>query len=98
MIPFLCIYFCVRMTMSGYVPVGVGACGGQREVNPLGLDLWAVVRYVMWVLGLTSGVLQEQSMLNNCWVIYLSQYLSYLDACMCMGESYSVFFVISKIL
>lgn len=35
------------------------ACGGQREVNTPGLDLWAVVSYV----GLTSGVLQEQSML-----------------------------------
>lgn len=56
------------------------ACGGQREVNPLGLDLWAVVSYVMLVLGLTSGVLQEQSMLITAFDLFIP--IFYLFGCM----------------
>lgn len=96
MFPFLCIYFCVSMTMSGYVPVGVGAyeCGclwwpeGGKSPGP-GFVGSCELCNVGARLDFRCSARRVHA--YNCWVIYLFQYFIYLDAYMCICESYSVF-------
>lgn len=93
---FLCIYFCVSTTMYRYVPVGVGACEcrclwwpeGRKSSGP-GFVGSCEPCNVGARLDFRCSAKRVHA--YNCWVIYLSQYTIYLDACMCMCEGYSVF-------